>query len=107
MSSGGAGGELLMKTTSEVEWSRPYVLRRWEHRAARLDEGPSAQDHGLHPPDDKDASVVTQTRQRPLQQTSYRSPCLRAYGKAKSHQRTWKVWDEAGCFLIHSHGPYI
>ena len=76
-----------MKMTSKVEWSRPYVLRRWEHRAARLDEGPSAQDHGLYPPDDEDAGMVTQTHQGPLQQTSCHSPCLRANGKAKSHQR--------------------
>ena len=52
-----------------------------------LDESLSAQNHGLHSPGDEDASVVAQTHQGPLQQTSCRSPCLRAYGKAKSHQR--------------------
>ena len=55
-----------MKTTSVVEWSRPYALRRWEHPTARSDEGPSTQDHGLHPPDDEDVGVVTQTHRRPL-----------------------------------------
>ena len=60
------GGELLMKTTSEVEWSWPYSLRRWEHPTVRSNEGPSAQDHGLHPSDDEDAGVVAQAHQGPL-----------------------------------------
>ena len=70
-----------MKTTLEVEWSRPYVPRQWEHPAAHADEGPSTQDHGLHPPNDKEAGVVTQTYQRPFQQTSCYFHAFKPMGK--------------------------